>query len=78
MWRIKRAAYCEYGNFTSVKLTKETKNKTFVLRIEQEQMDALEKWAADKFRSINGQILYLLEQALVKSGRKPKKKKSLS
>jgi hypothetical protein len=57
-------------------LAKDTKNKTFVLRIEQEQMDALEKWAADEFRSINGQILYILEQALVKDGRKPKKKKT--
>lgn len=76
MWRIKRAACRKLRNFTSVKLAKETKNKTFVLRIEQEQMDALEKWAADEFRSINGQILYILEQALVKSGRKPKKKKT--
>jgi len=59
-------------------LAKDTKNKTFVLRIEQEQMDALEKWAEDEFRSINGQILYLLEQALIKSGRKPKKKKTES
>lgn len=49
-----------------------------MLRIEQEQMDALEKWAEDEFRSINGQILYLLEQALIKSGRKPKKKKTES
>jgi hypothetical protein len=33
-------------------------------------MSALEKWAADEFRSINGQILYLLDAALKKSGRK--------
>ena len=39
-------------------------------------MEALEKWAVDEFRSINGQILYILDQALIKSGRKPKKKKS--
>lgn len=57
-------------------LAKENKNKTFVLRIDEEQMEALEKWAADEFRSINGQILYLLDQALIKSGRKPKKKPS--
>ena len=44
-----------------------------MLRIDEEQMQALEKWAADEFRSINGQILYLLDQALIKSGRKPKK-----
>ncbi|MBP8903036.1 MAG: hypothetical protein KBG43_00285 [Paludibacteraceae bacterium] len=35
-------------------------------------MEAIEKWAADEFRSTNGQIQYLLEQALIKSGRKKK------
>jgi len=52
----------------------DTKNKTFVLRIDTELMEAIEKWAADEFRSTNGQILYLLDQALTKTGRKPKKK----
>lgn len=51
----------------------ESKNKTFVLRIDTETMEAIEKWAADEFRSTNGQILYLLDQTLTKSGRKPKK-----
>lgn len=51
----------------------ESKNKTFVLRIDTETMEAIEKWAADEFRSTNGQILYLLDQALTKSGRKQKK-----
>ena len=51
----------------------ESKNKTFVLRIDTETMEAIEKWAADEFRSTNGQILYLLDQVLTKSGRKPKK-----
>lgn len=51
----------------------ESKNKTFVLRIDTETMEAIEKWAADEFRSTNGQILYLLDQALTKSGRKTKK-----
>jgi hypothetical protein len=51
----------------------ESKNKTFVLRIDTETMEAIEKWAADEFRSTNGQILYLLDQALTKNGRKPKK-----
>ena len=51
-------------------LTKETKNKSFVLRIDSDTMNAIEKWAADEFRSTNGQILYLLDQALKKSGRK--------
>jgi hypothetical protein len=33
----------------------------------------MERWAADEFRSVNGQILYLLDEALKKSGRKSKK-----
>jgi len=52
----------------------ENKNKNFVLRMDNERMDAVEKWAADEFRSVNGQIVYLLDQALKKSGRLPKKK----
>lgn len=51
-------------------MSKETKTKSFVLRIDRDMMSAIEKWAADEFRSTNGQILYLLDQALTKSGRK--------
>ena len=47
--------------------------KTFVLRIDPLVSDALERWAADEFRSMNGQIEYLLFQALKKAGRLPKK-----
>ncbi|GHT74200.1 hypothetical protein AGMMS50262_06680 [Bacteroidia bacterium] len=50
-------------------MAKESKNKSFVLRIDTATMEAIEKWAADEFRSVNGQILYLLDQALKKSGR---------
>ena len=53
---------------------KDTKTKSFVLRIDSETMGAIEKWAADEFRSVNGQILYVLDQTLRKNGRmKPKK-----
>jgi len=55
-------------------MPKESKNKSFILRIDAETMDAIEKWAADEFRSTNGQILYILDQALKKNGRMPKKK----
>jgi hypothetical protein len=51
---------------------KETKN--FVLRLDAEMMEAIEKWAADEFRSTNGQLQYILDQALKKAGRSPKKK----
>jgi len=43
--------------------------KPFVLRIDPVKLKALEKWAADEFRSTNGQIEYILDQALRKSGR---------
>ena len=44
-----------------------------MLRLDAAVMEAIEKWAADEFRSTNGQIQYLLDQALKKSGRYPKK-----
>jgi len=46
-----------------------SEKKPFVLRIAPEKLKALEKWAADEFRSTNGQIEYILDQALRKSGR---------
>ncbi len=49
--------------------------KSFVLRVDPDTMDALERWAADEFRSINGQLQWIIAEALKKSGRdKPKKK----
>ena len=53
----------------------EKTTRNFALRLDSETMEAIEKWAADEFRSTNGQILYLLDQALKKSGRKKKKEK---
>jgi len=46
-----------------------SKKKTFVLRIDPEKFAALEKWAADEFRSTNGQIEWIIDQALRKAGR---------
>jgi hypothetical protein len=46
-----------------------SEKKPFVLRIDPEKLKALEKWGADEFRSTNGQIEYILDQALRKSGR---------
>lgn len=51
------------------KKEKENTTKNFILRVDAEMMEAIEKWAADEFRSTNGQIQYLLDQALRKSGR---------
>ena len=47
-------------------------NKTFLLRIDAETMEAIEKWAADEFRSVNGQLQWIIAEALKKSGRKKK------
>jgi hypothetical protein len=38
--------------------------KNFILRIDSETYKALEKWAADEFRSVNGQIEWILSQKL--------------
>jgi len=38
--------------------------KKFVLRIDEDVYDALEKWAADEFRSVNGQIEWILSEKL--------------
>jgi hypothetical protein len=43
--------------------------KNFVLRIDSETYKALEKWAADEFRSVNGQIEWVLSQKLKETGR---------
>jgi hypothetical protein len=43
--------------------------KKFVLRIDDEIYAALEKWAADEFRSVNGQIEYLIYKMLKDSKR---------
>jgi len=41
-----------------------SKKKTFVLRINPEVMEAIEKWASDDFRSINGQLEWIIHNAL--------------
>ncbi|MDF2381005.1 hypothetical protein JMG10_06000 [Nostoc ellipsosporum NOK] len=43
--------------------------KSFVLRIDSETYKALERWAADEFRSVNGQIEWILHQQLKEAGR---------
>jgi hypothetical protein len=44
--------------------------KNFVLRIDEETYKALEKWAGDEFRSVNGQIEWIIDRALKEAGRK--------
>lgn len=52
--------------------------KSFVLRINGETMSALEKWAADEFRSVNGQLEYIITDALRKAGRLSKNRDNSS
>lgn len=55
-------------------MAKKEATKCFVLRVDAETMDVLEKWAADEFRSINGQLQWIIAEALRKNGRMKKKK----
>lgn len=46
-----------------------SEKKKFLLRLDAELYDALEKWAADELRSVNGQMEYVLKEATRRSGR---------
>ncbi len=48
--------------------------KSFILRVDADTMDAIEAWAADEFRSTNGQLQWIITEALRKAKRLPKKK----
>lgn len=48
--------------------------KSFILRVDSDTMDAIEKWAADEFRSTNGQLQWIITEALRKARRLPQKK----
>ena len=54
----------------------EKKTKSFVLRVDSDTMDAIEAWAADEFRSTNGQLQWIITEALRKAKRLPKKKQN--
>jgi hypothetical protein len=45
--------------------------KAFLLRLPPELWKELEKWAADELRSVNGQIEYVLRQAVARRNRRP-------
>lgn len=48
--------------------------KPFVLRLDPELLKAVEKWATDEFRSTNGQLEWIVQQALKEAGRLKKPK----
>ena len=46
-----------------------SERKPFLLRIDREVLDALQRWANDDLRSLNGQIEFVLRDALRRAGR---------
>ena len=50
------------------------KKKAFALRVNEDMIKAIEKWASDEFRSTNGQIEWILMQSLKNAKRTPKNK----
>ena len=44
-------------------------NKGFLLRLDPEMMEQVEKWAAQEFRSVNGQIQWIISESLKRHGR---------
>ena len=72
MLRAEYPAGGEHGN--SLPVDREAAvadKKSFLLRISPEVYDALAAWAGEELRSMNGQIEFLLRQALADNGRLP-------
>lgn len=53
---------------------KKPADKGFLLRVDPATMELVEKWAADEFRSVNGQLQWIINDALTRYKRKPKEK----
>ena len=50
-----------------------TKKKPFVIRIDPETFKLIEKWAEDEFRSVNGQLEWMINKSLKDAKRLPKR-----
>lgn len=59
-------------------MAKKEATKSFVLRLDTATMEAVEKWAADEFRSTNGQLQWIITEALRKNRRLPKRQTASS
>lgn len=65
------------GHYTISRVAvKENIQKNFVLRLDAQTMEAVERWAADEFRSTQGQLQWIIAEALRRAGRAPKKTSS--
>ena len=51
-------------------------SKGFLLRLDRETMEMVEKWAAQEFRSVNGQLQWRVAESLRRHGRSVKRKDS--
>ena len=49
-----------------------TSRRSFLLRIDPTILDAVQRWANDDLRSLNGQVEFLLRRALADAGREPR------
>ena len=56
-------------------MAEKSNTKSFILRVDAETMNAIEAWAADEFRSTNGQLQWIITEALRTAKRLPKKKR---
>lgn len=54
---------------------KENIQKNFVLRLDAQTMEAVERWAEDEFRSTQGQLQWIIAEALRRAGRTPKRER---
>ncbi len=59
-------------------MSKSQDTRSFVLRVDAATMETLEAWADDEFRSINGQLQWILADALRRSGRLPGRRRARS
>jgi hypothetical protein len=55
-----------------------SKKKAFALRLNEDMLKAIEKWSTDEFRSVNGQIEWMLMKSLREAKRLPQKKEGKS
>ena len=51
-----------------------SERKAFLLRVDPALLEAMQRWADDDLRSLNGQIEFVLRRALEEAGRSKKKK----
>lgn len=49
----------------------DSEQKSFLLRIDRKTLEVLQRWAGDELRSLNGQIEWVIREALKKHGRLP-------